>query len=306
MRIDAHRTPKRLLACLARRAARRIASRGAPCALPRGAVTAICAGALGPLARRLAASRTPAHRELAGALAAAIEAGDHATALALAATVTHGPDAYAEKILSHRYRFLWICNPKAASRSLIAALRVADPEALLIRERSIDEIHARHPGVGTYFSFAFVREPAGRARSFFADKHLLARTDPNAYRWFIESWYGLRLGMSFAEFCEWLAAPWGSDAFADRHWLSQSRQIARADGTLPDFLGRYERLERDWRIVTERLGLPPTPLPRLNATDRRPRENHPPGATAVDPQSATLLRQRYAADYALGGYGDAP
>ena len=89
------------------------------------------AGVLTPFARRLRASAEPARRELGALLAAAIADGDDATALKLAVTAMRGPDRRAEKILSHRYRFLWICNPKAASRSLIASLLAADPEALL-------------------------------------------------------------------------------------------------------------------------------------------------------------------------------
>ena len=119
--------------------------------------------------------------------------------------------------------------------------------------------------------------------------------------WFIEPWHGLRPGMRFAEFCRWLETPCGSDVFADRHWLSQSRQVATADGRMPDFLGRVETVEADWRAVTERLRLPPVRLPRLNASGAGRA-----GEAGLDGESAALLRRRYAEDFALGGYGDAP
>lgn len=269
--------------------------------LAHGVRAGVLARALERLARVLAASSTPEHRALAPMLAAAVEAGDQAAALALARTAARRPDLRAEKILSRRYRFLWICNPKAASRSLIAALRAVDPTAVLIRNRSLDEVYTRYPEASSFFSFAFLRHPGDRIRSFYADKHALARRETNAYRWFIEPYHGLRLGMSFADLCRWLGTPCGSDAFADRHWLSQSRQIATADGRLPDFLGSYERLEADWRTVAERLGLPPTPLPRLNSGDRRLYRE-----ARLDGASGALLKRRYAADFALGGYGDAP
>ena len=107
--------------------------------------------------------------------------------------------------------------------------------------------------------------------------------------------------MSFGELCRWLATPFGSDAFADRHWLSQSRQVTGTDGRLPDFLGRYETLEADWREISEHLRLPPVALPRLNASS-----TGPAGEADIDAESAALLRRRYAADFVLGGYGDAP
>lgn len=274
---------------------------------PPATLTRPLAAALGMLARRLAASREPERRALAPLLDAAVARGDAPAAFRLVRTAARGPDRRAEKILSRRYRFLWICNPKAASRSLIAALRAADPAAVPIRGRTLEQVYARYPEARGYFSFAFVRHPLARTRSFYEDKHALAGRDRNAYRWFIEPYHGLRLGMSFAEVCRWLLTPCGADAFADRHWLSQSRQIATVDGRAPDFLGRFERLDADWRAVAERLGLPPAPLPRLNPSPRR-------GAAAPgledgggdDAELGALLRRRYAEDFALGGYGDAP
>ena len=257
------------------------------------------AGALGPLSRTLRAAPSPVHRALGKRLAAAIAEADDATALALLSTAACGPDRRAEKIVSRRYRFVWICNPKAASRSLIAALLAADPAAVLVRNRTLEQVHARYPGSEAYFSFAFLRHPLERARSFYADKHALAAREANAYRWFIEPYHGLRLGMNFDEFCRWLVTPSGSDAFADRHWLSQWRQLAAKDGRQPDFLGRYEQLDADWRTIAGRLGLPPTPLPQLNRSDRSLLWQAHCGRESVE-----LVRRRYARDYTLGGYGD--
>ena len=265
---------------------------------PRGAIRA---GALRPLARRLSGSACADRRKLGALLAAAIAGADDATALALAWTAAMKPDLRAEKIVSQRYRFLWICNPKAASRSLIAALRAADPAAVLIRGRTLEQVLARYPEAGEFFRFAFVRHPYHRTRSFHADKHALALREPDARRWFIEPWHGLRTGMCLAELCRWLETPCGADAFADRHWLSQSRQLAAGDGRMPDFIGRYETLEADWRALSERLRLPPVPLPRLNVSAAGPADEAGP-----DRDIAALLRRRYAADFALGGYRDAP
>ena len=270
----------------------------------RTAREALRAGALRPLARWLATSALAEHRELGALLGEAIAAADDARALALVSTAARKPDLRAEKMVSHRYRFLWICNPKAASRSLIAALRAVDPDAVPIRHRTLEQVLARYPEAGEYFRFAFLRHPVHRTRSFHADKHTLARRDRNARRWFIDPWHGLRPGMSFAEFCRWLETPCGADAFADRHWLSQSRQIAAADGRMPDFLGRFETLEADWGAVTARLRLPPVPLPHLNASTTG--ETGQAGEAGCGGEIMEQMRRRYAEDFVLGGYGDAP
>ena len=258
-------------------------------------------GALLPLARRLGASPMPERRQLGAMLAAAVDAGDYGAALALVSTAGRRPDLRAEKILSTRYRFLWLGVPKSASRSLIAALRRADPEARLINDLSLDELYLVHPEARDFFSFAFLRHPCTRILSFYADKHVRGRDNPDAQRWFLRSWHGLRPGMGFAELCRWLCTPCGSDAFADRHWLSQSRQVVCADGGVPDFLGRYETLDQDWSTLCKRLRLPPVPLPRRNAGsyDTMP-------AAPLDAGIRNLLQRRYAEDYDLGDYGDAP
>ena len=259
----------------------------------------LCSRAFAVLARRLVRSAEPERRTVAAALAAAIDTGDDAAALALLSTAGRRPDLRAEKILSHRHRYLWICNPKVASRSIIAALRAADPGARLVRNRTLEAVLAAHPQARDYFRFAFLRHPVDRTRSFWADKHRLALSDRDAHRWFIAPYYGVRADMGFDALCRWLDTPFGSDAFADRHWLSQHRQLRDGDGRLPDFLGRYERLDADWRAVCDRLGLPIRALPRLNA--------RPEGLakTPVDAATAALLRRRYAEDFRVGGYGDA-
>lgn len=235
-------------------------------------------------------------RRAGEAMADALEAGDLRTARAIGVTAARRPDRRAEKIVSSRYRFLWIAVPKAASRSLIAALMSADPDADLIRGRTLQEIFTARPEVRHWFRFAFVRHPFARTRSFWADKHSRALRQRKARRYFIDPYHGLEPGMTFDAFCRWLETPFGSDAFADRHWLSQHLHL-RDDGEepLPGFVGRCERLEEDWREVADRLGFPRRGLPRLNPGPLGPRP-------AVDGAPAAALRRRYAEDFRLLGY----
>ena len=249
--------------------------------------------AVGMLARSSAVEQ----RQVAAEVAAAVAARDWETARAVAATALRRPDLRAKKIVSRRYRFLWICVPKAASTTLTEALLTGDPDAELIQGTTLRQIFAARPEVRGYFSFAFMRHPGRRALSCWGDKYVGLAGTPASYRAFIEPYHGAREGMPFAEFCRWLGTPYGSDAFADRHWLSQHRQIRLPGGGLPDFVGRFERLEADWRALTERLGLPSRVLPRLGVA--------PASVTAaerLDGETAALLKRRYAEDFRLGGY----
>ena len=258
-----------------------------------GLRTALTRAALGVLAR----SSPAAHRDAATALAAALEAGDHAAARSIKWTGLRSPDLRTTKVVSRRHRFLWIGVPKAASQSLAKALSMADPTADVIDGRTLEQVFAARPEVRDYHRFAFIRHPLHRAFSFWAWMHVeTGRCSEEVLR-FIEPFHGLREGMTFAELCRWLSTPYGSDAFADRHWLSQHRQIRLPDGRLPDFIGRYERLDTDWGTVTARLGLPFRPLPKVNGRpESMVAEEHLEGDTVA------LLRRRYADDFALGGY----
>ncbi len=181
----------------------------------------------------LAVSDNPAWQAIGTELAEALDAREHAAVRAIVATVTRRSDCRAEKMVSHRHGFLWICNAKVASRSLIRALRAADPEIELVRRRTVSEVLAARPEVRRYFSFAFVRHPCQRAFSCYADKYTLPRPRKDSWRYLMEPFHGVSERMTFVEWCRWLDTPYGSDAFADRHWLSQHRQIRMPDAASP-------------------------------------------------------------------------
>ena len=227
-------------------------------------------------------------------------------ALAIASMAVREPDFRAEKIVSTKYRYLWICNPKVASRSLIAALTEADPSALLIRDATIEEVYATYPQVRDYYSFAFVRHPYQRALSFYAEKYL-AISDLKR-RYFIQPYYGVSEHSSFDDICRWFNTPYGSDAFADRPWLSQYLQIRLRRRRLPDFIGHYENLQSDLNALTAHLGVRIRELPLLNATagDHPQQESlereMTDRAKHLTDRCKALLQKRYAKDFELGGY----
>ena len=249
-----------------------------------------------------------------GIAANALSRGDLGTAWRVARAAGRTPDLGAEKIVSRKYRFLWLCNPKVASRSTIAALCSADPDAAIIRDRSISDVYAMHPEARGYYSFAFIRHPVGRALSLYAELHC----SPQRYRGkqrihkqekrrsLLDLYPGLADVGSFDAYCRWLNTPCGSDALADRHFLSQHTQIRLEDGGLPDFIGCLENVDEGLKRIAGRVGMPAPELPMLNTMlEWRPsspqalRAARSEMAALLTGRNRTLLETRYADDLAL-------
>ena len=227
------------------------------------------------------------------------------------AAQTH--DLGAEKIVSRKYRFLWLCNPKAASRSAIAALRCADPDAELIHAKSVSNIYEMYPEVQDYYSFAFIRHPFGRALSFYAEMRFFRERfegkgrclKERRHQYYSDMFPRLTEVDNFGGYCEWLNTTQASDMLAERHFLSQHIQIRLPDGRLPDFIGTLENFEDDFERVAAALRMPAPKPPMLNTM-----AGWQPPASAVKAARAdmsaclternrALLAKRYAVDLDL-------
>ena len=287
---------------------------------------------------------------IAGRITSALARGALRDACRMTRTMAQRPGLRVAKIVSRRYRYLWICVPKAASRSLINALLDADPDAEIFRRMTLREVHAIRPESKRYYSFAFVRHPFDRAFSWYwevffshsiyaATYDLYSKqkdrsvTDPATGRrtsvpfppseqadprWkehkrrsFLRSYYGIAETSSFDDFCQWLNTPFGSDTFADDHFLSQHVQLDLGDGRRPDFIGRVENLDADLNQVTAHLRMPAPVLLRSNTSVGwlATREAIQAARKAQEPyfteRNREFLRKRYAGDFALGGYSPA-
>ena len=159
-------------------------------------------------------------------MAGAVARGRGRDALRMARTASRAPGE-AEKIVSRKHRYVWLCVPKVASRSIVAALRAAEPEVEVICGKNIREVYEMHPQARRYTSFAFIRHPFDRALSLYAEmRHFQERFDgrhrrlkTRRQRYFERCFYGLAEVDSFNDYCQWLNTRYGSDAFADGHFL---------------------------------------------------------------------------------------
>lgn len=213
---------------------------------------------------------------------------------------------YGDKIVSHRYRFLWVGVPRAATRSLLAALLPLDPGARFVHGNSVAELYSQWPRVEGYFSFAFVRHPFNRALSF--HRHMLRANRGGHMEKVLWLYPGLAAAKGFDGYSEWLNGPFGADAFADRHFRSQHLTIRVGRGRLPDFVGRFEDLPAGLAAVAERLGMPTPHLPMLNTangwttTPEALSSTRTEMRTQLTARSKALLKKRYATDFQLFGY----
>ena len=265
--------------------------------------------------KRLAAvAASPgAVKDIAGATAR----GRLGAAWQMARTAARQPDLGAEKILSREYRYIWLCVPKVASRSIRDALCAVTPDAEVFVGKSIAEVFALRPEARNYYSFAFVRHPFSRALSFYTELHCAARRYADAAQsqhkkekasHFSQQYYGLAGAAGFDAYCQWLQTPYASDAVADRHFLSQHLQLDLGNRRLPDFIGRLESLDADFRCVEEQIGMPIPDLPLLNTM-----AGWQPAPAALNvarvaarsyltQENKALLAMRYAKDLALKEY----
>lgn len=208
------------------------------------------------------------------------------------------------KVVNRDVGFIYCAVPLAGSSSIIAAL-TKDPFTRCgntVGYGALHEIVAGSGLDGSCFVFSFVRNPWSRVVSCYHKKIFNANTIGKLA--ILSRHPGLRPGMSFEDFIEWLCSPNASDEVADPHWASQHAILSGLDGQLLcDFVGRLERLENDLRALSPRLGVSSLDLPRINASDQLPRA---PQFTQYrdyyTPRTRDLVARRYARDVEIFGY----
>lgn len=154
----------------------------------------------------------------------------------------------------------------------------------------------------SYFKFAFVRNPFDRLVSFYEDK--VCRPVQHNGRYHFDSAYNTRLirtlfgtsftpNMAFTDFVRLVARV--PDWLADAHFKSQYSMLYRGKRKIPDFIGHFETLDRDWATLTKQYGIPP--LGRKNATTARDWRTYYLDKSVID-----MVAARYRDDIRLLGY----
>lgn len=186
--------------------------------------------------------------------------------------------------------------PKCGSRTIISGLRAAAVDEsfdLTLYER---DLRRMPPSPGTYFTFAFVRDPWARCYSCYIQK--IQQRTPIKAALHLNGRVGLSPDMSFADFVHWLCTKNGSDDVADRHWVSQHKILGIHNGYQYSFIGRVECMEAGLRTVADRLGFSPSVFGHVLRTTTDPQEY----LRHFTPQLSRLVGERYKEDVELFGY----
>jgi hypothetical protein len=206
-------------------------------------------------------------------------------------------DAAVEKIYSEKHQYLYVANPKVATRSLIDYFESYDAASMLINHQTIQRFLADQPAMQHYFRFSFVRNPWARVYSCWLDKITNQHKFCDAS--IISRFKGLYPDMPFAAFVEWLCSEEGGDRFADRHWMSQCELLGGSHVLAEyDFIGRLENIEHDFRQLAKHIGIGPETLPSLNLNQSDPNAYR----QYYSQTSKDLVANRYSNDIQSFGY----
>lgn len=203
-------------------------------------------------------------------------------------------DDRVERFVNRRANLVAAPVPKVASRT-VKQIFVGMGEMSRDIEEHLhpDEIRATYPSA---FVFSFVRNPWARVYSCWKDKIDDAVTPGKLS--IISRFHHLYPFMPFEEFVEWLETEDGSDAHADRHWLSQTAHLSSSLGHgFCDFIGRIETFEDGLREIQCRTGATLRSTGALNVQNRS--ESY---VQVFSPRAKRIIEQRYGNDIETFGY----
>ena len=211
-------------------------------------------------------------------------------------------------IVSHRHRFIFFAVPRTGSHAVRTALAPSlgpedwQQEGLLTGARSplpplgrighghislrLARPHLPEAVWRTYFKFAFVRDPYDRFVSACAMMNkgnaAYAGHETAVMKYTLTS---LRGAVSAASFRKLMLAQPQAGLLVD-----ESGRIG------VDFVGRYEDIQESFAQVCRRIGIPPQPLPVVNAASHRPYREY------YDDELRRLVTSFYRRDFELLGY----
>lgn len=185
-----------------------------------------------------------------------------------------------------QHRCVFIHIPKTGGTSVARSLFGVESRHVPYQEYE----RANSRKFRTYFKFAFVRNPRTRLVSAY-DFLKRGGMNPSDARWAEEH---LGRFSSFEQFVhEWVRP---ENVTTWPHFVPQHAFLFDDTGRIHvDFLGRFERLAADYRVVADRLGVN-RPLLEENRSPVRARQDR------YTPEMTAIVERTYARDIELLGY----
>lgn len=187
---------------------------------------------------------------------------------------------------------IYIRIQKVAGTSLMNCLKSIEKKEI----KKIDKRAAlRH---NRYFKFAFTRNPYDRLVSCYINKILNPyNVHGKAKNNFLRHNPDFHEGMDFKSFAKEVSSI--SDNFSDRHIKSQHCFLLDKKGRwIPDFLGKFENLEEDFKKICKKMGVSKPPsLPHKRKSKRIDGYRD-----YYDEETKRLVERRYKKDLELFGY----
>ncbi len=156
--------------------------------------------------------------------------------------------------ISHEHKFMWYRVAKVGTRTILNHLKESDV-GLDVEHASW--LHYPVNSFGSYFKFAFIRNPWDRLSSCWRDKVI----KNNMFRFDYSEHERMKIFENFVDFVSGLNID-----KCNRHLRSQSALI---DLNMVDCLGRMETFDDNAKYIFRRLGLPEKEIVRKNVTSNK-------------------------------------
>ncbi|TFG24470.1 MAG: hypothetical protein EU529_04215 [Promethearchaeota archaeon] len=166
------------------------------------------------------------------------------------------------KIISNKYKFIYIENPLAASQTVLDLFIYNPPldfDSYLIKN-DLKELLNHNQKYEKYLKFCITRNPWSRVVSCYNKKILNANIIVKIG--IICQYKGLYPLMSFENFVNWLCSKEGQDKFADPHWISQYRILFdEKERPRYNYNLKFEELNAEFIKFFQKLNIPQVKLP---------------------------------------------
>ena len=195
-------------------------------------------------------------------------------------------------IISPKYKFAFIANPKTGCTSVSTALENINDTKKIIgnlvpkdhnnylysKHTSCSEFQNNHSEFNDYFKFAFVRNPWDR----------------------VVSWYNFSMYLSNVKNVETDRNITGKDFLSFIHefeniWANKQQNQCNFTECC-DFIGRFENLQDDFNTICDKIKIPQQQLPHFNKT------KHKSYTEYYDDETKSIVAEIFSKDIEYFGY----